>query len=252
MASDSQPECTPSPAKGRKRGKRVSAKHTLDRVRNNQRRHRARRKEYIESLERQLAISERLLNDARSEVHVLREKLAALVGPTDLAVEGDPAERSLVESATMGNWPRRSSNLQEHTLTFDDSRDQPQSLPALEGCGETSLSSSSSSTCCSTAKDAANLRPTDMSVNRAAILDQTNYWMSPDAELSYPDATTAESTTLCTEAYELISQQNLRGLGQADIETWLWTGFRKPKRPGDGCRVENSLLLGFLAFISDP
>ncbi|KAJ4300004.1 hypothetical protein N0V90_005252 [Kalmusia sp. IMI 367209] len=56
---------------------RVTAEHTLSRVRENQRRHRARRKDYIASLEQKLAETEDQLAAARAEIAALRKEKEA-------------------------------------------------------------------------------------------------------------------------------------------------------------------------------
>ncbi|EMD64046.1 hypothetical protein COCSADRAFT_320487 [Bipolaris sorokiniana ND90Pr] len=55
---------------------RVSAEHTLNRVRENQRRHRARQRDHVTSLELKLAETERLLVEARAEIALLRQQAA--------------------------------------------------------------------------------------------------------------------------------------------------------------------------------
>ncbi|GKU07866.1 trappc4 protein sedlin [Fusarium langsethiae] len=55
--------------------KRVTAEHTRDRVRNNQRRHRARKRDYIATLEEKLEEAERTISTLRSQVHDLKEVL---------------------------------------------------------------------------------------------------------------------------------------------------------------------------------
>ncbi|KAK2007928.1 hypothetical protein LZ32DRAFT_650883 [Colletotrichum eremochloae] len=62
----------------RSRGKRVSAQHTLERVRNNQRRHRARQKEYIATLEAKLGNAERTISALEHRVESLQSELAQL------------------------------------------------------------------------------------------------------------------------------------------------------------------------------
>jgi hypothetical protein len=70
-------------------------------------------------------------------------------------------------------------------------------------------------------------------------------------EAHFKTSTTSESTMLCSEAYLLISQQNLKRVSQEDVTTWLWNGFRKALQPGWGCRVQTDILLSLLAFISE-
>ncbi|EWZ78564.1 hypothetical protein FOCG_18070 [Fusarium oxysporum f. sp. radicis-lycopersici 26381] len=61
-----------SPSTPRPRTKRVSAQHTRERVRNNQRRHRARRKDYIATLEEKLGEAEQTILSLRDQVEALQ------------------------------------------------------------------------------------------------------------------------------------------------------------------------------------
>lgn len=65
-----------SPSTPRRRTKRVSAQHTLERVRNNQRRHRARRKDHIATLDQKLSEAEQTISILRDQVEILQESLA--------------------------------------------------------------------------------------------------------------------------------------------------------------------------------
>ncbi|CAN9181744.1 unnamed protein product [Alternaria alternata] len=72
----SSSEQTSDTAAPRSRRSRVSAEHTLNRVRENQRRHRARQRDHVASLEQKLAETEKLLAEARAEVAVLKGQSA--------------------------------------------------------------------------------------------------------------------------------------------------------------------------------
>ncbi|KAF2006441.1 hypothetical protein P154DRAFT_518047 [Amniculicola lignicola CBS 123094] len=65
-----------------------------------------------------------------------------------------------------------------------------------------------------------------------------------------PAPAPTESTTLCTQAYILIEQQNFRGIDATTIRVWLDKGFRRARERGEGCSVENGALLRVLDFIS--
>lgn len=69
-ASDHNTSDTAATRGGRR--SRVSAEHTLNRVRENQRRHRARQRDHVASLEQKLAETEKLLEEARAEIAVLK------------------------------------------------------------------------------------------------------------------------------------------------------------------------------------
>ncbi|RSL69288.1 hypothetical protein CEP53_002269 [Fusarium sp. AF-6] len=63
------------PSTPRPRTKRVSAQHTRERVRNNQRRHRARRKDYITTLEEKLGEAEQTISSLRDQIEALEAAL---------------------------------------------------------------------------------------------------------------------------------------------------------------------------------
>lgn len=65
-----------SPSTPRRRTKRVSAQHTQERVRENQRRHRARRKDHIATLEQKLGEAEQTISILRDQVENLQKALA--------------------------------------------------------------------------------------------------------------------------------------------------------------------------------
>lgn len=64
-----------SPSMPRRRTKRVSTQHTLERVRNNQRRHRARRKDHIATLEQKLGEAKQTISTLRDQVEALQAAL---------------------------------------------------------------------------------------------------------------------------------------------------------------------------------
>lgn len=64
-----------SPSVQRHRTKRVSPQHTLERVRNNQRRHRARRKDHVATLEQKLREAEQTIETFKDQVRALQATL---------------------------------------------------------------------------------------------------------------------------------------------------------------------------------
>lgn len=55
-------------------------------------------------------------------------------------------------------------------------------------------------------------------------------------------------TTLCSVAYELVREQNKRAVDMIEIGIRLWNGFLKGEGAG-GCRVDNELLASVLEYI---
>lgn len=69
--------------------------------------------------------------------------------------------------------------------------------------------------------------------------DDESYCNLPPPEPGKP-------TTRCRDAFFIITQQNYRGLDRSIIHEWLEPGFRGPVSKGDGCRVDTVLLFALL------
>ncbi|KAL6801460.1 hypothetical protein GGI42DRAFT_326428 [Trichoderma sp. SZMC 28013] len=67
---------------------------------------------------------------------------------------------------------------------------------------------------------------------------------------SLPPLQPGESTTDCVTAYGIIEQQNFEGVEMEAIHQRLQSGYRRAKRPGDGCTVVNSLLFSIISYLS--
>ena len=235
------------------RKQRVSAEHTLNRVRENQRRHRARQKDHVASLELRLAETERQLADARAEIEALkaeRDTANALAcyditkhfeRPDSAIVTGGSTSLSPIDSApsTALLDRRPSSSISEPTLLAT-------SLQLLVP----PLSTTGPPPCCTDSTFTAILS------TPSAVLSSTTTTPSggSDPECSTcktrPPPSPSESTTLCAQAFVMISQHNVRNLDPELIRLWLNQGYRRAVREGEGCRVENGTLEGLLEYIS--
>ncbi|PGH13071.1 hypothetical protein AJ79_03908 [Helicocarpus griseus UAMH5409] len=268
--------------------------YTLTRVRNNQRRCRERRRQYIATLEQKVEENERLLAEARAEIASLKSQLiecrarhAHLPEPSSVSVNsaavtvssGERSEdedgsgnenESPVLSAVAGEDSYGGSLINSafyQQLTHNDT-DNILSPPTLPEEISSEQYPSLTSAILSQA-DMLDGNPFD------AIIPET--WAGPTlpASLSaissptpsalrlqdltlpttpsncyYANSPDDESTTLCSQAFVFITQQNFKGVDISVIERWLSRGFRQAKNPGEGCRVENSLLFQFMEFAS--
>ncbi|KAH6879416.1 Trappc4 protein [Thelonectria olida] len=95
-----------SPSPPRRRAKRVSAQHTLERVRNNQRRHRARRKDHIATLEQKLGEAEQTISTLRGQVETLQAALARCRRQPHDQNEADSVQAfgALFDTEDLGAW----------------------------------------------------------------------------------------------------------------------------------------------------
>jgi len=84
---------------------KVTAQHTLERVRNNQRRHRARRRDYILMLEQKLSQAEQSVLVLRGQVDALQAELAQFRNRDGQTVLGCPVPPQQLQSDDSGKSP---------------------------------------------------------------------------------------------------------------------------------------------------
>ncbi|KAF2032826.1 hypothetical protein EK21DRAFT_109571 [Setomelanomma holmii] len=243
-----------------RRKSRVSAEHTLNRVRENQRRHRARQRDHVASLEQKLADTEKLLAEARAEIASLKadREAANATSSFDQPTTPDTSNTTSIPITTINN---SGSSTQSDLVAFENGGPQfqylgspdlaflndtlsptflvdinsfqmplpPPSVAELEPIG-------GPPPCCS---DTTTLPPPDEPIDPECSTCKTK-----------PPPDPSESTTLCAQAFVLISQQNFRNLDPETIRLWLAQGLRRAQREGEGCRVENGALMRLLDYIS--
>lgn len=246
------PITTSSSAHGIPRRKlRVSAEHTLNRVRENQRRHRARQKDYVASLELKLSGTEQQLAEARVEIEALKaerdtanalacydiskhfERLdsAVAIGPWGIPSIDSPSPNSLLTP------PIPTGNIEPTPVTTSF-----QLLPPPMQVAEPPP-------CCT---NTISTTPIPSEPLSTTVATATTRNVDPECSVCRmrPPPGLLESTTLCAQAFVMISQQNFRNLDPELIRMWLSRGYRRAAREGEGCRVENGTLKGLLEYIS--
>ncbi|OAL04618.1 hypothetical protein IQ06DRAFT_290671 [Phaeosphaeriaceae sp. SRC1lsM3a] len=240
-----------------RRRSRVSAEHTLNRVRENQRRHRARQRDRVTSLEEKLAETEKLLAEARAEIEFLKasqEATTIMCRNSQVEIPRDFAACDVHEN--VDNTPKPSE------LAVINEEAGPQ-FPYL---GNPDLSFLGNDVSSAFIIDINNLAiPVTTTTEGLESVSGPPPCCSDTASLPLPDEHAdpecstcktkpppdpSESTTLCAQAFVLISQQNFRNLDPETIRMWLAQGLRRAQREGEGCRVENGALLRLLDYIS--
>lgn len=263
--------------------------HTLVRVRNNQRLHRQRRRDYIESLERKLETIEDTTRRLGIENEALRKQLAFQNHPDRMTVQSTTMAVAYTNNCLypaimdagqyQGTWdgaPHTSVIASHNTEQSTALKLQPWStLPEVQTGLSNSISIEEKSTDLIAPSMLGNLFVDFTRLSRDVI--QSPAMHSPSAccsetssealdghhkSTSWPDNRTphpwtssdmiTSSTTLCSQAYLVIQHRNRRGLSSEMIESWLWPGFIYVDGTAESaCRVDSRLLLGLLAYVTE-
>ncbi|UPX11960.1 uncharacterized protein EKO05_0002541 [Ascochyta rabiei] len=205
---------------------RVSAEHALSRVRENQRRHRTRQKDHVVSLELKLAETERQLTAARAEIVALRQErdTANAFACYDISEHFNLREEQV--DSGMAKTPSVGSPLESL------SPDAHVALPAPSTVASPTVFAASlpillpptpslpgPPPCCTDNLPTSLPTPSSDSI---APLDPECCTCK-----TRPPPSPSESTTLCAQAFVMISQQNFRNLDPDMIRLWLSQGYRR-------------------------
>lgn len=234
----------------------------MNRVRENQRRHRARQRDHVATLEQKLAETEQLLADARAEIAALKAEQSAANAICQLNQlsrglgSASFSNHNAIDIANEESSPNKHAELGSIQPNADPQLEYPE-ISGLSFLGDTipgspllitdalsisqptidsDVQSNGPPPCCS---DTPSSPPPDEPVDPECSTCKTR-----------PPPDPSESTTLCAQAYVMISQQNFRNLDPETIRLWLAQGLRRAQREGEGCRVENGALLRLLDYIS--
>lgn len=259
-----------------------SANQKAARLRDNQRRHRARVKAHTAELEARLAETKARLDAAldeiahlTSEVESLRSGLVteqhANAGPDSSSRETRAHSRPQAVAPPLGNRASHPlcpfgeptiSNIAGPSVRERASSDGPdvsRALPAVRASGPATaahlpgvldppIQDESPRPQCS-----GNCDQDQTHVDGEAHATQPDIlvvMMSGRDCKGLPAPRSGESTTPCFDAYKVIEQQNFSDLDVAAITRWLKPGFRKAADKGGGCRVDTQLLFALLDHIS--
>ncbi|PSN65109.1 hypothetical protein BS50DRAFT_589551 [Corynespora cassiicola Philippines] len=239
-SSSASPASSPADALPPRRRARVSAEHTLNR--------------------QKLADMEKRLSEARAEIELLRRERGDHSECESVRFECSLDHGAPPGTEEEGGKEKEERECAQECCTQQRQQQQAQSAPPPHIAPGQTLSSLRAPLI------AAAQIPTpdsDPEAESAAAMTGPPPCCTPVPSSSTtppsPECTTCatrpppsptESTTLCSQAYILISQQNFRNLDAATIRRWLWEGYRSAQNRGEGCRVENGVLMSLLDFIS--
>lgn len=231
----------------------------MARVRENQRKSRARRQEHIRDLEQKLALHQEKAHRkdvehklAIQKLEAENQKLRYLLSCSGMATNtveehlclmDDPiVSRKVAIPAARKSRPQQVDCSQSHV---------PRSLTVPDvdqiGMGQVTIAD------CTEQATQPLRKPTvrETRMPQVSCEHQSICGCLPRETMgSWPTSRDSLNTTLCTIADELIHQYNTRGLDIAVIRGKLWAGFSNSLAMDEGCRVHNQLLFQVLDEIS--
>jgi len=269
------------------RDKRTSSKGkaaSLERIRNNQRRCRARQKEYIQGLEDKIRRYESDAFDSTTN-----QKLEKLV------IENESLKGLLRSLGLHDDFIVAYGNAAQIAQNFSQTTHRIEHSPQARRCSSRALSPNilqphlvQNSFCNSRAqctsdppssdvadarRDPSGLGTTDSPLSRelpdlvsaptcaslvAPMEVQAESFSHATMEAllaqAFGDVLTAEvvsdTTSLCSWAFSLLLKNNSKGYSAADLDLKLRIGYRHGATPTEGCRIDNKTLLEVLAEVS--
>lgn len=227
--------------------------HNATRVRDNQRRHRARVKARIESLETELTQSQQELSTARARIEELEALLAARDSACAMSGHFDDSapepssqsDQTIIERPLPAEEPGLlGGGLGEQGCCHRLSR--PVNQPSQQHHDQSPAPSPVTEVLTEDPTAPSSL-PADQTAANPVVFSLIAQY---DHDGRLPLVAPGESTTLCRVAYEIIAQQNMTGIDMSDVEQWLWPGFRRATKQGEGCRVDTKVLYALIDYLS--
>jgi hypothetical protein len=238
----------------------------LARVRENQRKSRARKQEHVKELEQRLALCKEQAQQkdiehrlATQKVEAENRHLKALLG--SLGVSTASVQRYLQEAEAGASTSRKVAIPAIQRTKGEDGlsiapRDTHSSNPSTaipcapkEELRRAELPTASKGTCASTVAEPA-CQPSGLTQQEGKEEDPALCGCRDERQV--PETASDEdvlNSTLCAIAEEMINQYNTKGVDVDEIRRRIWSGFRAGAN-GTGCRVQNHILFQVLDDIS--
>lgn len=238
------------------------------RIRDNQRRHRARMKARTALLETRLAdtqsqLQEALAQNAKllSELEALRAHYAGKSTTGEVASASRSSDTAVAAPSTTDQWKTHATTLLSNATDTGNMSQREPALPALKSTATPTTSQTPVDQSNSSVSEGNSKSSTCGGVRCAAsrVTTTSAEWDGLSAEefatlraacSRLPPPTATESTIPCDTAYDLIRQHNHAGEDLAAINVLLAPGFRGSTSQGDGCRVESSRVFAVIDFIN--
>ncbi|KAJ5978954.1 hypothetical protein N7501_002296 [Penicillium viridicatum] len=235
----------------------------LARVRENQRKSRARKQEYVNELEQRLAVYKEHAHRkdiehrlAMQKVEAENRHLKALLA--SLGVSSASVQQYLQEADMGANTNRKVAIPAIQRAEGDNALSHPHrdtrrsnlsmAVPRVykKESETTELPMAVNNTCASTV-----VQPTDQPPKQSPQ-EKDPALCGCQSDRQRPETASDEdvlNSTLCAIAEEMINQYNTKGIDVDEIRRKIWSGFRAGAN-GTGCRVQNHILFQVLDDIS--
>ncbi|KAL2833809.1 hypothetical protein BDW59DRAFT_156607 [Aspergillus cavernicola] len=237
------------------RVKRKTKAEDLTRVRNNQRRCRQRKHEYVAELEQRLASVEDTTSREIMRLQSITDELRQVNGRLTALLDLRGVDYSFVRAS-------RQTESENNALRNISSEIVPLGNGSLLGPTENTIQ-----------EDISQLEfypsPSTYPKNFKDFLQETRYLpISPEIEpdpgslllleQDVPDTTLStevskdeyQDTTVCSVALELVMNHNTKNLSILELDMRLRCGYRSGRFQWEGCRVDNQVLFAVLAEIT--
>ncbi|KAL2141919.1 hypothetical protein VTI28DRAFT_1804 [Corynascus sepedonium] len=245
--------------------------HETARLRENQRRHRARVKGRIAELEAALSNTQTKLNEALQRIDALNAKIHRLhtlnLDLPNSQQRKSPSEQQVFDciQAPVSDPTVRNESIARTPEEWD--AEMLANTPDSGSCSGVSGSPIVLDSCCSrrqgeviaTQQSSRAVKwnsavqdiesPTTKSVHDGGELAANVVNPNDDCPL-LPAPGTGESTIPCREAYSIIRERSTPEFDLLAANEWLKPGFRRAIAPGTGCRVQTHILFAFVDHIT--
>jgi hypothetical protein len=224
-------------------------------VRENQRRHREKVRNYIAHLETQLENSQKQLQNAFATIGRLRAELDSAPGNGAGTVAASGYDMPMATDS-------HESGLQTYDSAFESRREQKEERSdKANEAQDATVNEECRKQCCGASQaemagHAGTLQslteeraPINPLLSSAIVLDLQSYTEPDKFEGKYctmQPPSSSLSTTRCLDALRTIAENNYAGIDMATIHKRLQSGYRRPSEKQDGCRVDNQLLFALL------
>lgn len=260
------------------------------RVRENQRRHRARTKAYIADLEQQLAETKRKLQETLSRNKELEAQVESLhkggalpspaVSGHELPYNAEmldytPKNDTPADVGASSPPPDSTHDVASMLLALGEEHFLPPTItqPTVPSSSECATPVCAPPVCTSSCQQAiesnrsqplsglsepttpcdlndGNVNPVSLACDISAESSTLSQPADPDCS-HLPPPRPGESTIHCKAAYSIIKERNFKGMEVDQIRSWLGPGFRRAIIQGEGCRVDSHLVFALIDKISN-